>query len=68
MEIFISWSRPFSNAIAIELKEFINNVFALPNKTTSLINVFVSSEDIEPGTDWDNKIHKELKRFYSNRI
>lgn len=55
--IFISWSGDNSKEIAKELKKSLENVFF----TDTGLTCFVSDVDIASGTDWWNKIKKELK-------
>jgi hypothetical protein len=56
-DVFLSWSGSNSKEIAKALKHmFETKVFA-----NEKIRCFVSDEDIASGTDWWNKIKKELK-------
>jgi hypothetical protein len=54
MKLFISWSGEESHAIALVLREELRCVI-------QSINPFVSSEDIEKGTPWFQKIATELE-------
>ncbi len=53
MNIFIAWSGPTALKIATELKTLIELLFGG-------VTCFLSSEDIEKGTDWFSKIKSEL--------
>jgi hypothetical protein len=56
-DVFLSWSGPNSKEIARALKNmFETKVFA-----NEKIRCFVSDEDIASGSDWWNKIKRELK-------
>lgn len=56
MKIFISWSKPTSQAIAEALRDFLNNFFK--SKTLS---VYMSSSSIKPGEDWFDSIRSGIK-------
>lgn len=53
MKVFVSWSGDLSNRVAIILKNWIPNVL-------QLVEVFVSSEDIEKGSRWSEEIASQL--------
>ncbi|GAA4657956.1 toll/interleukin-1 receptor domain-containing protein [Arthrobacter cryoconiti] len=53
MKVFISWSGDRSKAVAREVKTWVKEVFQ-----TSI--VFMSDEDISAGTNWSERIKKEL--------
>lgn len=57
MKIFISWSKPNSNGVAIALKKFIEKVF----EGQQQIDFFISSEDIYSGVNWFEKVSLELR-------
>ena len=53
MKIFLSWSGEQSHKIALALKDWLPKVI-------QALEPYVSSEDIDKGTQWSNKITKEL--------
>lgn len=56
MKIFISWSKPISNKIAICLQDFIKEIF-----DDHTIQFFISSEDIYAGDKWFQIISDGLR-------
>jgi hypothetical protein len=56
MKIFISWSKPNSNSVALALKRFISRIF----DDDIDIQFFISSEDIYAGEKWFEVISNEL--------
>ncbi|MCL2563027.1 MAG: toll/interleukin-1 receptor domain-containing protein [Oscillospiraceae bacterium] len=53
MKIFISWSGELSHEVALKLKKGISRVI-------QSVDIFVSSEDIEKGENWNRKLSAEL--------
>jgi hypothetical protein len=53
LKVFISWSGPRSKAVATHVKQWVSQVFQ-----GSV--VFMSDEDIKAGTNWSERIKKEL--------
>ncbi|ACK73727.1 hypothetical protein PCC7424_5655 (plasmid) [Gloeothece citriformis PCC 7424] len=54
MKIFISWSKQPSQDIAVYLRDWLQDLF-------ENINPFVSSEDIDKGKRWNERLSEELK-------
>ena len=55
MKVFISWSGPTSNRIALAFRDWLPCVL-------QTVDPYVSSEDIEKGRRWSADIAKELGR------
>ncbi|MET4003910.1 hypothetical protein ABIB48_002648 [Arthrobacter sp. UYCu511] len=53
MKVFISWSGERSKAVATQVKQWVGQVFQGSE-------VFMSDEDIMAGTNWSERIKKEL--------
>ena len=56
MKVFISWSGTKSNRVALTFKDWLPNIF-----NVSKDDIFVSSEDIEKGSNWNAELVKELE-------
>lgn len=54
MKVFISWSGKLSQAVALELRDWLPAVI-------QSIDPYVSSEDIEKGARWGSEVSKELE-------
>lgn len=53
MNVFLSWSGPQAHDLAVHVKNFLEQVL-------QACKVFCSSENIDKGELWFNKIHREL--------
>lgn len=53
MKVFVSWSGALSNKVAVILKDWIPNVL-------QSVELYVSSEDIEKGSRWNEEIARQL--------
>ncbi|MDR0897468.1 MAG: toll/interleukin-1 receptor domain-containing protein [Oscillospiraceae bacterium] len=54
MKVFISWSGDRSHAVAIALKDFIEDI--IPS-----VDTFVSDKDIVSGERWNQRLERELR-------
>lgn len=54
MKVFLSWSGPVSQAVALALRDWLPSVI-------QLIDPYVSSEDIDKGARWSSEIAAELE-------